>query len=50
MLALKKGLTDKFLDRPISEALKDGASVQSWLADVFSSWLPEEGGRSKRDR
>lgn len=50
VLALKKGLTDKFLDRPISEALKDGASVQSWLADVFSSWLPEEGGRSKRDR
>ena len=50
VLALKKGFTDKFLDRPISEALKDGASVQSWLVDVFASLVPEEGGRSKRDR
>jgi hypothetical protein len=50
VLALKKGFTDKFLDRPISEALKDDTSVQSWLTDVFASWLPEEGRGSKRGR
>jgi hypothetical protein len=50
VLALKKGFTDKFIDRPISEALKDGANVQSWLTDVFASLLPGAGGRSKRDR
>jgi hypothetical protein len=50
VLAVKKGFTDKFLDRPVSAALKDGANVQSWLTDVFASWLPEEGSRSKSDR
>ena len=50
VLALKKGLTDKFLDHPISEALKDGANVQSWLTEVFASLLPGAGGRSKSDR
>jgi hypothetical protein len=50
VLALKKGFTDKFLDRPISEALRDGARVQSWLTDVFASWLPKETGRPKPPR
>lgn len=50
VLALQRGLTDKFLDRPLSEALKDGASVQSWLTDVFASWLPQEIPRSKSAR
>lgn len=40
VLALEIGVGKNFRDRPLAEALEDQASVGSWLAMVFGSFLP----------
>ena len=40
VLALQVGISSKFRDRPIAEALEDKASVEKWLNATFGSLLP----------
>ena len=40
VLALQRGVGDKFRDFPVSEALQDRVSVDKWLNNVFTSLLP----------
>ena len=44
VLALQRGVANKFRDRPIPEVLADTASVEQWFTSVFGSWLPVESG------
>ena len=47
VLALQLGITAKFRDRPLAEALKDKASVQEWLKNFYATWLPGDADLSK---
>jgi len=40
VLALQQGISTKFRDRPISEAVQDTERTEKWLNQVFGSWLP----------
>ena len=40
VLALQRGVGDKFRDYSVSEALQDKASVDKWLTSVFASFQP----------
>ena len=47
VLALQLGITAKFRDRPLAEALMDKASIQEWLKNFYATWLPGDADLPK---
>ncbi len=50
VLALEVGMSDKFRDRPIAEAVENTEGMEKWLNLVFGSWLEADSATREASR